>query len=730
MVSITSNPTVPAPIRARLARLRRAVALWLWIDGLSLVVAAAVVLAAASLLVDRSMRLDRIQRALSLAAGLAVLSFLAYRRLARPLFRSIGDDALSRMVERRHPELGESLLSAVEFARMGDLSSIGCSGAMVRAAIDLGVARARAVDFADTLDSRRRRQRLLVGLGAAAVLAAAFALFPGTMGLWLKRNVFLSDEAWPQRTHLEVLDAPGGRIECPRGDDLTIQVRADPDGVVPSVVMLDYKQSSGRGSEAMVQVGGDLFRTQFRSLVEPMEFRASGGDARTGWHEVRLVERPIVDELALACTPPAYVAGGRQTLPANVDAYPVLVGSTVEVSGRASKDLARAGLVRDGAALGDLELTGPRSFRTTLAGEALKGGAYMIALRDAAGLVSRQPARFSLKVVPDRQPVVRAHLEGIGDLITPQAVVPLACKMNDDYAVQGAEIVYTKVVEEGKEPPAERLPLGAGTDRFGRRDVEIVHRLEAAPLALEVGSRLVFRVEARDNDTVTGPKVGTSGVFSLKVVTSDELRAELLRREQEQRMEFERLLRDQQGLLEDSRAALAGLAGAAVLPEPARAVVGADEKRQRLIAGRLTAVADQFARILAEVENNRLEDDMAPIRVRLQDRIIEPQREMARRGVVRAADLLDAARKHALSAANGAAPGPGPREALAGAADEQQQLVAAMREVLKNMVKWEGYQEAVTLLREVLKAQKQVSEETVKEYQRRIRSIFEDEKKP
>jgi hypothetical protein len=431
-----------------------------------------------------------------------------------------------------------------------------------------------------------------------------------------------------------------------------------------------------------------------------------------------------------------------------MDAYPVLAGSAVEVAGRASKDLARAGLARDGAALGDLELTGPRSFRTTLSGQALKGGAYAIALKDSGGLASRQPARFSLKVVPDRQPVVRAHLEGIGDLITPEAVVPLACKMNDDYAVQGAEIVYTKVVEEGQEPPPERMPLAGGSDRFGRRDVEVLHRLEAAPLALAAGSRLVFRVEARDNDTVSGPKVGTSGVFSLKVVTADELRAELLRREQEQRMEFERLLRDQQGLLEDSRATLAGLEAAArALPEPSRAIIGAAEKRQRLVAGRLTALADQFARILDEVENNRLEDDMAPIRARLQDRIIEPQREMARRGVVRAADLLDAARKPAPApdaarpggAADAPTPGAGPREALLGespcatlaaAADEQQQLLAAMREVLKNMVKWEGYQEAVTLLREVLKAQKQVSEETLKEYQRRIRAIFEDEKKP
>jgi len=240
---------------------------------------------------------------------------------------------------------------------------------------------------------------------------------------------------------------------------------------------------------------------------------------------------------------------------------------------------------------------------------------------------------------------------------------------------------------------------------------------------LPVGSILVLVVEATDNDTVSGPKTGTSGVFSLKVVTEDELRAELLRREQEQRYEFERLLRDQRKLLEDTQALLA------VLDTPDRpfaeedaGTLKGDEKRQRLVGGRCTAIADQFERILAEVEHNRLEDDQA-IHGRMADHIIEPLHLLARRNVLAAADRLDQAQE------TDAADDSARRTALAGAAAEQEKIVAVMRGVLKNMVKWEGYQEAVTLLREVLRAQKDVSEQTMREYQRRVRSIFEDDEK-
>jgi DNA-binding transcriptional MocR family regulator len=62
---------------------------------------------------------------------------------------------------------------------------------------------------------------------------------------------------------------------------------------------------------------------------------------------------------------------------------------------------------------------------------------------------------------------------------------------------------------------------------------------------------------------------------------------------------------------------------------------------------------------------------------------------------------------------------------LADAAKQQDELVKLMREILRHMVKWEGYQEALNLLREVLKAQRNVNDQTIKEYQRRIQKIFE-----
>ncbi len=724
MASSAVNAAIPVAIEQKLAGLRRAVRLWLVLDGVAVLCGAFVVLSAVSLLVDRYLRMDGTQRALSLLLGLGALGFLAWRRLARPLMRHIEDDALGLLIEARHRELGERLISALQFARMPDTESTGASPSLVRATIEDGIRAAGGVDFADTLD-RRRRKLNAAGLGLAfAIVAAACIAFPSTMRLWFARNILLLSRSWPQSTHLIIVGAEGGGIVCPRGDDLTVQVRAERSGVIPSLVMIRFRQAGGAsGSEPMTVVGQETFSTTFRNVLEPLRFYVWGGDAETPWCRVTLIERPAVEGLTLVCTPPSYVGKGPHALPSDVGSYPVLMGSTIEVQGTASKPLKAAELSFGKAKPIAFSLSGERDFRAKLAGGTLQSSTYTISLTDRDGYASRQPARFSLKVVPDQKPIVRARLEGIGDMIVPRAVVPIHARMSDDYAVVGAELVGVASAEGAKEPATHRVPFGDRKDAYGQKQMAFAHRLEVQPLNLSPGTHLALHVEAKDNDTVSGPKVGLSGTFSLRIVTEDELRNELLRREQEQRLEFERIFTDQQKLLENSRALEATLKRDPTLAAKDRELLASSEKLQRLVGGRALAIAAQFTQILAEVENNRLEAEPQVARDRLQGRIIEPLELLARRGVLQAADLLDGARK-ALPTSD-KQPKAESLAALADAVKEQEELAKSMREILRHMVKWEGYQEAVTLLREVLKAQKNVNEETIKEYQRRIQKIFE-----
>lgn len=721
--------TLPGSLARRLAALRRGLVRWFLADAAAGLAVAALALVLGSFAVDRTMRMDRPQRAVCLALGASVLAVLAWRRLGRPMRTRLSDDALGRLIEARHGELGERFVSAVDLARLADPQRRGYSAAFVRATVAEGVRAAEGVDVRDVLDARARRRNLAVAFGAVALVAVGAAAFPETARLWFRRNVLLAQEAWPQKTHLDVRGAEACCIVMARGDDLVIEVEADPGGVVPDVVMLDYRPEGGAtSSEPMVITGDAEFTTTFRSVLEPLRFRARGGDAETPWHEVRLVDRPAVEALELRATPPEYTGREPRPLASNVGIHAVLAGSTLRLEGRATKDLAEADLAFGREAPRPLQRTGPRDFAADLPPETLRDGTYAITLVDTAGFASGRPARFSVKIVPDRAPTARAGLDGIGDLIVPVATVPLRCTVRDDHAVERAELVFAALGEQDAVPAPSRAPLAGTEGQLGGKEVETVHRLEAAPLALAPGDHLVVHVEAWDNDTVSGPKVGRSGNFSLRVVSEAEMRADLLRREQEQRLELERLLRDQRKLLEDSRALAAALARGDPpdLTGPERDTLAGAERRQRLVGGRCTAVARAFGQILDEVRNNHLDNEGGALHARLEERIIVPLDTLARRQVLTAADHLDLALKALKAPGRASGDVTEMRERLAAAATEQEAATRVLAEVLRHMVKWEGYQEAVRLLRDVLRTQKDVNEETVREYERRIRRLFDD----
>ncbi len=718
--------TTCRPIIDRLTRLRRSLAMCIWIDGLSRLVIWAVIIGFADLAIDRFFRLDRAQRGIMLAVMVIGLAVVAWRRLIRPLTRSLSDDLLLARIERANRQLNQSLISAVQFARWDSPESMGLSPQLVRQTIEQGIHSAGQADFDRIINYRQRNGNLLRGGAAAGLMILAFVLFPQTMTLWFGRNIAIGEQAWPQRTHLHVVGAQQHRLVVPRGDDMQLQIRAE--GVVPEAVYLDYRIDSGRRvTEQMTSIGKGLFRLKFNNVLEPMVLRGRGGDGQTPWVDVELVDRPHVQELALHISPPSYTNQPRRALESGEGSYYVLAGGTLEISGRANKPLSGAKLMLGNDPLGALvrDPDDPRRFSRTLGPADLQSGVYGIELRDTEppdGLLSRRPMRFSLRVMPDQPPTARAELMGIGDLVLAGAVVPMTCQFTDDYAVTDAQLRWRIDVPGQPSNPDEDQArrFDELVDRFGDRRIEdFEYRLELAELDPPLGAHVTFFVEATDSNSYTGPGMGKSSSFSLKVVTEQELREELLRREQEQRMETERLLADQQALLVDTRALQAGLGDEDQLPADAYRQLVNLEKTQRLASGRCAGIGRQFERIVAEVTNNRLEAPDGPIHQRLQEQIIDPLARLAETDIPQAADALDLARTTTATAAQR-------DQLLTDAAMRQRAVVAVMEQVLENMIKMEGYQQAINLLRQIIKAQAEVNEQTVRELEKKIQSIFDE----
>jgi hypothetical protein len=331
---------------------------------------------------------------------------------------------------------------------------------------------------------------------------------------------------------------------------------------------------------------------------------------------------------------------------------------------------------------------------------------YYFALLDEAGLENRQPARFTLRLVPDEPPRVRMKLPGAGELITPEAVLPIEIESVDTYGLAGTELVY-QIVRENVEGGRAALPgFRPGVKTFRTRlDWPV------SSVGLAAGQTLTLVAQAIDFDDVSGPNLGRSPEATLRVVTAAELRGEFARREREQRTILESLIDSQENLRRE------------LLSAPARVRNGADvgtmaddlgtlERQQRSIAGSVNAIRRQFESILAEYRVNRIETPED--RARIAERIVTPLNRLGARDLVAATDAIRQWSRD----------GSAQRAALIDV--QQAALLSEMRSVLASMIQWESYQDVVNVLREIVRLQRELRAETEEALQRQADDVFED----
>jgi hypothetical protein len=733
-ISLPQLSQLTSGVVHRLARLRRYLAMWFWFDGLAKLLWGAIGLLLIDLALDYFFHMDKPQRVVMLVLMVVAVGYVAYRFLVLPLSTPISDEALVLEVERRNPDLSQSVISALQFSRMENLERLGYSPAMVRQTVQRGATASADVDFNAVLDDRELRINGILVFFAVVLLGAfaAGAFAHPLVKIWANRNLLLGDAVWPQRTYLRIEREVDGKVIFPRGEDWTQLVSVldeEPykSQIIPENIYIDFRRARGRATQAMKRKEGPSpkgtkaqFEAVFASVIEPFEFRARGGDAYTPWVRVELVEQPAINDLQLKVIPPAYTGLSPEPLPLGRGPYFVLKGSTLKLQGTANKELVRAEIRHDGH-IQPLEIKDGTKVSGELKPDDIAATQYVIDLEDTLKLTSRRPTTFGLRIRADREPRVRVRLIGVSGMVVPKARIPFSCRVSDDFGITDLQAHFQWRNEDPQRPEGKGdFVFESIKSQLGNTELSLDSVLELEPHNIPTGSGLTFHFAASDNDNISGPNHGRSSDFLVRVVTEEELRTDLLRREKEQRQEFERLVKGEEDLLTDTKAMEAATREAGTLAQDQKDLLMQLQKKQKVYATNVGAIAERMTNIAIEVDNNRLEEADGKLNSRLQE-IIRPLIELSEKDMPEVVQSLDQIRRQANSLADR-------NQAIAESLALQEKTIEKMKRVLSLMVKSEGYQEAVNLLYEIQKGQQDVLDRTIKEQQERIRRILEGNK--
>ena len=432
--------------------------------------------------------------------GLAVAAVRFILAAGRPSRREA-----ARRVQSVEPDLRNDVESSLDLAPLLTAPVAGISVPLVGALVASTGERLAAGAPRRYVSWRAARTGALL-LAAASVPLAAIALTGGVPGPAVRALVD-PRVYWPLG-QLQLAVEPGD-TRIARGADLLVRVRTS--GARPAGVLVGYSGAPGEGVAQMERGPDGVWVWRFAAVTGEFSYRALAGGVASNWYRVRVADAPVAGNFELRYSYPVY-SGLPSRIVAGSGEIEALKGTSVEVTFSTSVEVAQAALVF-GKNRVAVRPAGERRHRAVLYldGET----AYRIELEDAGGLTNGGGPEYAVRYLPDAAPSVEIS-EPVGDVESdPHGTITVRYRSTDDYGISRLAFVARSAAGERR----FALPLTAGARSAGGE-----YEWDLGPLNAEPGEVVGGFVEAADNDTISGPKVGSSAVVRVRIADPREKR--------------------------------------------------------------------------------------------------------------------------------------------------------------------------------------------------------------
>ncbi|MEM8864848.1 MAG: hypothetical protein AAGF31_04810, partial [Planctomycetota bacterium] len=655
-----------------------------------------------------------------------------------PLLRSVSDLQFASLIEDRHPEFEDSLLTAVDL-HTAQQAARPCDPRLAQETTQraLGVL-SRIGEPAIVKTTRLRRWSVIAIICLMSVLGF-FAVWPDAAAFYSKR-IALSTEAWPRRVQLMLEGFAKGddgvwRRRIARGDSAVISVLADLTNghECPATVWLHYRFEDGpRGRESFARVGKPTagenayqrFMQTLADIRSDVDLRIVADDGRVEPMQIVVASRPVITTANVEVTPPDYLGLPTRSVPISAIGE-IPEGSSASLQLQASKALASV-IVEGNDGSQDLQprvalKTGTQEFSVSIP-PIVDDRVLKIQMKDTDGILSDKPHLIPLSVQRDTLPQVTLQLAGVGPAITPDALIGVRVELEDDHGVASAGL---KMEIDGQATPLRMfdIPSSSATSAAFDATVDLLTERFAQGLnagRLQPGQVVTLDAEAKDRcDLRKESRTTTSQSYTLQVITSDQLLARIEEREINLRRTFEQTVAEARRLersvanVEETSSSEGESTPKTVLPTPASARL----QTARLVdtSGKIMqetlSVGESFEAIHLELVHNRIQNE--DLVDRIQTQIAKPLLKIGATDLPRLRRLLRGLNKPDVT-----------RDERKSVSQLAAEIAEQMDTVLKQMQSLETYNEVLAMLRQVIDDQQRVRRATDKTRRDQVRQLL------
>lgn len=431
-----------------------------------------------------------------------ILSFTLFLFL-RGVLLSASERRVASLFEKRFPELKDDLTNSLELYReVRDAAAGPVSERLVWAQVRRTGEKLAGLDLRRLTDPGRVKLQVRVVALVAVAFVGAYLVNPAS----ISSSLSIMAQPWayfPEgRTHISLEPRD---VFVARGTPVTLRARTT--GSLPQEVTLRlWPEGAAPVTVTMGRDGPDRFSYLVAGAVATFGYQAMANSQSTQVYWVRVVDPPDIAELKLTYFPPDYSGLPKDTSSeGNVEA---LKGTIIRFEVLPTKPVVESLISLTGGSRIALGPGEGGKLRANLV--LLTPGEYAIGLRDSLGFSNTDPARYQLRVIPDREPEVEIEKPAQDMEVEGSEIVPIRYRARDDFGLTAIKLVFRKGA-------GAEVQISLPAKSLKQEVVGEEYQWDLDSLALTPGERVIYSLEAVDNDTVSGPKVGRSKSFAIVV---------------------------------------------------------------------------------------------------------------------------------------------------------------------------------------------------------------------
>ena len=434
------------------------------------------------MIIDRFAYLPSAGRAVVLVILLVVSFYQAWKHGWRKL-RRFDTTQAALDIESQHGGLESLLVTAVQFE--GTEATSGTSKSLLEATRKKAESAAEGVEPVKVVNFQALRIPLRIAV-SLAMLVLVFAMLRGPFLAVGLARIFTpwTSIAYPTKTKL---DLGSGDLVVKEGDRAQILVGVH--GEVPDHAKIFLRTGEGSPREIELEITEGSCEYTLASASRDFSYRIKAGDARSDWHEVRVINAPRIENVQVGVEFPTYLERADES----VEALTLTVPQNTRLLWDLTLDttISEAALNRDGKEPLPLKVTKDgRQLVHEEEVEASRGYSFSWVEKEH-GFTFTSP-RYYLQVASDQAPRVELTSPESNFVAMVGRPLRLATRVQDDHGIGSAAVAYR--VNQRDEASVDFKP-SAVSDQ-GEQPVDWDYRKSLPDL--KIGDSVSFTLEVSD----------------------------------------------------------------------------------------------------------------------------------------------------------------------------------------------------------------------------------------